>query len=175
MLPQSRAGLQHAATFDKFAMTDSLRPCGSNQRGVCLRIFTGSDGFHRLANQATFTDNMAPGRYLVVDEFVGHDGTPANLNGYVHSRGGSVIGATVFTGKPYSATISSDIDALARLRDKHGKTLENGWKANFGFGFDRLTRSETRYLEKTADADTIRDRIAEAREPLIKSLSKRLC
>ena len=133
-------------------------------KGVCaLEFFTGSDGFHRLANQATFTGNIAPGRYLVVDDFVGHDGTPANLNGYVHLRGGSVIGATVLTGKPYSATISTDSDAVTRLRDKHGKELEYWWKENFGFGFDCLTWSEARYLEKTADADTIRNRIAQAR------------
>lgn len=123
---------------------------------------TGSDGFHRLANQAAFTGNIAPGRYLVVDDFVGQGGTLANLIGYVHSQGGSVIGATVLTGKPYSATISSNVDALARLRDKHGKRLENWWKETFGFDFDCLTRSEARYLEKTADADTIRDRIAQA-------------
>ena len=124
---------------------------------------TGADGFHRLANQAAFTGNIAPGRYLVVDDFVGQGGTLANLIGYVHSQGGNVIGATVLTGKPYSANISSDIDALARLRDKHGQALENWWKENFGFDFDCLTRSEARYLEKTADADAIRDRIAQAR------------
>ena len=123
---------------------------------------TGSDGFHRLANQAAFTGNIAPGRYLVIDDFVGQGGTLANLIGYVHSQGGVVVGATVLTGKPYSATISSNIDALARLRDKHGQALENWWKENFGFDFDCLTRSEARYLEKTADADAIRDRIAQA-------------
>ena len=123
---------------------------------------TGSDGFHRLANQAAFTGNVAPGRYMVIDDFVGQGGTLANLIGYVHSQGGVVVGATVLTGKPYSATISSDIDALARLRNKHGQALENWWKENFGFGFDCLTRSEARYLEKTADADAIRDRIAQA-------------
>ena len=38
---------------------------------------TGSDGFHRLANQAAFTGNIAPGRYLVIDDFVGQR-RPAN-------------------------------------------------------------------------------------------------
>ena len=46
-------------------------------------------------------------------------------------------------------------------RDKNGKSLEDGWKANFGFDFDCLTLSEARYLEKTAHADTIRDPVSE--------------
>ena len=124
---------------------------------------TGSDGFHRLANQAAFTGKVLPGRFLVVDDFVGQGGTLANLIGYLHSQGGSVIAATVLTGKPYSASIAPDSDAIERLRSKHGQALENWWKDNFGFGFDCLTRSEARYLENTADADTIRNRIAQAR------------
>ena len=124
---------------------------------------TGSDGFHRLANQAAFTGQVTPGRYLVVDDFVGQGGTLANLIGYVQSQGGVVVGATVLTGKPYSATISPDNQAIQRLRDKHGKALENWWHENFGFGFDCLTRSEARYLEKTTDVDTIRNRLAQAR------------
>jgi len=124
---------------------------------------TGSDGFHRLAHQAAFTGEVRAERYLIVDDFVGQGGTLANLIGYIHSNGGSVIAASVLTGKPYSATIAPDIDAAKRLRDKHGKSLENWWQENVGFAFDCLTRSEARYLEKTKDADTIRDRIAQAR------------
>ena len=50
-----------------------------------------------------------------------------------------------------------------RLKDKHGQALENWWESKFGFNFDCPTRSKTRYLENTTDADTIRDRIAQAR------------
>ena len=64
---------------------------------------------------------------------------------------------------PYSATMAPDTNAITRLIDKHGEELENGWKANFGFGLDCLTRPEARYPEETADADTIRNRIAQAR------------
>lgn len=124
---------------------------------------TGSDGFHRLANQAAFTGKVSPRRFLVVDDFVGQGGTLANLIGYIHSQGGTAIAATVLTGKPYSATIATDKDAVKRLKDKHGQALENWWESNFGFNFNCLTRSEARYLENTTDADTIRDRIAKAR------------
>lgn len=124
---------------------------------------TGSNGFHRLANQAAFTGQVAPSRYLVIDDFVGQGGTLANLIGFVTSQGGTVMCATVLTGKQYSATIATDVEALARLRAKHGQELENWWKETFGFGFDCLTRSEARYLENTADANVIRDRIAQAR------------
>lgn len=125
---------------------------------------TGASGFHRLANQALFDGEVAPGqRYLVVDDFVGQGGTLANLVGFISSRGAEAIGATVLTGKPYSAKLAPDEQAIEALRHKHGQLLENWWRESFGFGFDSLTRSEARYLEKSADADTIRNRIAAAR------------
>ena len=126
---------------------------------------TGADGFHRLANQAEFAGNLTEGVHVVVDDFVGQGGTLANLIGYIHSQGGTVAWATVLTGKPYSASIALDDAALTRLRGIHGQKLEDWWKAQFGFGFDCLTRSEARYLENTPDADAIRNRIVAARSP----------
>jgi len=124
---------------------------------------TGADGFQRLANQALFAGAIVPGRlYLVVDDFVGQGGTLANLIGFIRSQGGEVAGATVLTGKQYSAKLAPDEAQIHALRAKHGSGLEEWWRQRFGFGFDCLTRSEARYLEKTADAHTIRDRIAEA-------------
>jgi hypothetical protein len=124
---------------------------------------TGADGFKRLANQALFAGGVVPGTtYLVVDDFVGQGGTLANLIGFIRSRGGEVLGATVLTGKAYSAKLAPDAGQIADLRHKHGREIEGWWTERFGFDFDRLTRSEARYLEKTADADTIRDRIVAA-------------
>jgi len=125
---------------------------------------TGASGFHRLANQALFDGHVTPGqRYLIVDDFVGQGGTLANLIGFMTSQGGEVLGATVLTGKQYSAKLAPDESSILALRHKHGGLLENWWHEYFGFGFDCLTRSEARYLEKSADADTIRDRIAATR------------
>jgi len=124
---------------------------------------TGADGFRRLANQALFSGDVIPGAtYLVVDDFVGQGGTLANLIGHIRSQGGEVLCATALTGKPYSAKLAPDRQQIDAVRRKHGRELENWWVQRFGFDFDRLTRSEARYLEKTADADTIRDRIAAA-------------
>jgi Phosphoribosyl transferase domain len=124
---------------------------------------TGADGFKRLANQPLFAGAVAAGAtYLVVDDFVGQGGTLANLIGFIRSQGGEVLGATVLTGKPYSAKLAPDTGQIDALRHKHGRELEAWWGERFGFDFDRLTRSEARYLEKTADADTIRDRIIAA-------------
>ena len=53
---------------------------------------------------------------------------------------------------------------LALLRAKHGKELEIWWNERFGHSFDCLTQSEARYLERNQDADTIRNRIAEAEQ-----------
>jgi len=65
-------------------------------------------------------------------------------------------------GKPYSAKLAAYAELIQALRHKHGQELEKWWRQNFGFGFDELTRSEARYLENSADAHTIRDRLVAA-------------
>lgn len=124
---------------------------------------TGAGGFKRLANQALFSGTITPGqRYFVVDDFVGQGGTLANLIGFIQTEGGQALGGTVLTGKPYSAKLAPDDAQIQALRAKHGPDLEKWWQQSFGFGFECLTRSEARYLENTADAQTVRDRLAEA-------------
>jgi hypothetical protein len=124
---------------------------------------TSAGGFERLARQARFEGQVKPGQlYLLVDDFVGQGGTLANLIGFISTQGGQVMGATVLTGKPFSAMLAPDEQLIQTLRAKHGRELEAWWNQNFGFDFERLTRSEARYLEKSADAHTIRDRIAAA-------------
>jgi hypothetical protein len=49
-------------------------------------------------------------------------------------------------------------------RAKHGQDFEEWWKERFGYGFDCLTHSEARYLERAEDADAIRERFLEARQ-----------
>ena len=53
---------------------------------------------------------------------------------------------------------------IQAVRDKHGNDLEIWWQEEFGYGFDCLTQSEARYLERSPDADTIRNRMAAARQ-----------
>ena len=87
---------------------------------------TGASGFQRLANQALFVGEVERGRsYLLVDDFIGQGGTLANLIGYVESAGGHAVGATVLTGKPYSAKLAPDDELICALRDKHGRDFEN--------------------------------------------------
>ena len=124
---------------------------------------TGASGFHRLANQALFVGPVTQRQsYFVVDDFVGQGGTLANLIGFIRFHGGHVLGAAVLTGKPYSAKLSPNDASIQSLRHKHGNELEEWWQERFGFGFNCLTRSEARYLEKSADAQTIRNRLAAA-------------
>ncbi|MCF7996842.1 MAG: phosphoribosyltransferase [Chromatiaceae bacterium] len=123
---------------------------------------TGANGFARLARPAAFDGEVISGAtYLVVDDFVGQGGTLANLKGHIESNGGVVIGATVLTGKPFSAVLSPTQEQLTALRAKHGQTLEIWWHERFGYGFDSLTQSEARYLERSPDADIIRSRLIE--------------
>lgn len=106
---------------------------------------------------------VQPGReYVLVDDFVGMGGTLANMKGYVESRGGRVLAAVALTGKPHSAKLALTQERLDELRNRHGTELENWWLARFAHAFDALTESEARYLARTADADTVRSRIAAA-------------
>ena len=122
---------------------------------------TGADGFSRLARQAEFDGAIQSGaEYVLVDDFIGMGGTLANLRGYIETNGGKVLAAVALTGKPHSAKLQLTQTSLDELRNKHGTELERWWQERFGHAFDTLTESEARYLIRTSDATTIRNRIA---------------
>jgi hypothetical protein len=122
---------------------------------------TGASGFSRMAKQAFFEGDLEPKVYVIVDDFIGQGGTVANLRGHIIQQGGSVLATTVLTGKPHSALLRQSTEQLIELRNKHGE-LENWWRERFGFGFECLTASETRYLIQTPTSQRVRDRIEEA-------------
>jgi hypoxanthine-guanine phosphoribosyltransferase len=101
-------------------------------------------------------------QHFLVDDFVGQGGTLANLRGFVESRGAKVLGATSLTGKGYSAKLRLTEETLQGLKGKHGTELEQWWVAAFGYGFERLTESEARYLTRADDAHSISARIVAA-------------
>ena len=124
---------------------------------------TGADGYGRLARQARFEGDVDSGRgYVMVDDFIGQGGTMANLRGWIEKQGGTVIGAVGLTGKPYSAKLNPTKGQLHELRDKHGRDFEKWWRTEFGHAFNCLTQSEARYLARSPDVDTIRNRLAAA-------------
>ena len=125
---------------------------------------TGADGYGRLARQARFEGGIEKGcEYVMVDDFIGQGGTLANLRGRIEKQGGKVVGAVALTGKPYSAKLNPTKEQLHELRQKHGPDFEKWWREHFGHSFDCLTQSEARYLARSPDVDTIRDRLAAAR------------
>jgi hypothetical protein len=124
---------------------------------------TKADGFSRLAKQAEFEGNIEAGqKYVLVDDFIGQGGTLANLRGWVLKCGGQVLGATVLTGKDYSAKLTVEQTQIDELEKIHGRELREWWKSRFAFDYDCLTSSEARYLIRTASAERIRDRIVAA-------------
>lgn len=126
---------------------------------------TGADGFARLARQPAFDGVVTAGaEYVMVDDFVGMGGTLANLRGHIESHGGRVLAAVVLTGKPHSAKLRLSVERLHELRSTHGAELEHWWQERFGHAFDALTESEARYLVRTPDLATIRNRIAAAEQ-----------
>ena len=126
---------------------------------------TGADGFSRLARQARFAGKVESGNcYFLADDFVGQGGTLANLRSFILGCGGEAIGASVLTGKSFSANLSLTQETFDQLRTKHGKELEIWWFATFGFDYKCLTESEARYLVNTPSVDRIRNQIAAALE-----------
>jgi hypothetical protein len=126
---------------------------------------TGADGFSRLARQAKFDGTIKhDAKYIMVDDFIGMGGTLANLRGHIEASGGQVMAAVALTGKPHSAKLRLTQDSLDELRSKHETELEYWWKERFGHAFDSLTESEARYLIRTPDAATVRNRIVAAEQ-----------
>ena len=61
----------------------------------------------------------------------------------------------------YLQELKEQLDAL---RERHGAELEQWWHDQFGHSFDCLTQSEARYLERSPNAETIRNRLAAAKQ-----------
>ena len=126
---------------------------------------TGADGYGRLARQPTFDGDVILGaEYVLVDDFVGQGGTLANLRGFIESSGGRVLAAVTLTGKPHSAKLALNETQLEELGQKHGEEFEKWWQERFGYSLDCLTQSEARYLTRSSDPETIRNRIAAAEQ-----------
>lgn len=138
-------------------------PVASGLTQINRVTHTGADGYHRLAFPALFDGDVRDSEYLLVDDFIGQGGTLANLKGFVENKGAKVIGATVITGKAYSAKLKLSEETLRALRGKHGTELEKWWAATFGYSFEKLTESEAKYLFRADNADLISKRIVAAR------------
>ncbi len=125
---------------------------------------TGATGWARIAQPALFDGAIETGaQYVIVDDFIGQGGTIANLRGHIEYNGGRVILDTGLTGQGYSAKLFLSRVTLSTLRAKHGSELEDWFHKTFGYGLDRLTESEARYLTRAESLDTIRNRLAQAR------------
>jgi adenine/guanine phosphoribosyltransferase-like PRPP-binding protein len=120
---------------------------------------TGASGYERLQRQATFDGRILIGlNYLLVDEFIGHGGTLANLRGHILAQKGCVIGATVLMGRKYSAELTLRDADLSELRRRYGH-IEYWWRKRFGFGFESLTASEARFLRRNRTVEGIIERL----------------
>jgi hypothetical protein len=123
---------------------------------------SGVVGFGHLARQAVFDGNVVPGRcYVLVDDFIVHGATLANLRGHIVRQGGRVLAATVLTGDLTAAVLPPSLEIVREVRDKHG-SIESWWRDYFGYGFDCLTAVEARFLARHSDSGRIRGQIEAA-------------
>lgn len=65
------------------------------------------------------------------------------------------------TGKQYIAKLALTSELLRQVRERY-QSVEDQFRAATGHGFDALTESEARYLEKHDSPQSVRDRINEA-------------
>jgi hypothetical protein len=120
----------------------------------------GASGYEKLRRQVAYSGRITVGlNYLLVDDFIGHGGTLANLRGHILTQKGRVIGATVLGGSDYAAELALSDVKLAALRRQHGQ-IEYWWRQRFGFGFESLTASESRFLSRARTAQGICEGLA---------------
>jgi protein traN len=125
---------------------------------------TGSGIDHRFVFQPVFDGRVEAGRdYLIVDDTLAVGGTVAALRGYIENRGGHVVGAGVMTAHKGALNLPVKQAMIDNISRKHGNTMDNYWKEEFGYGIDQLTQGEAGHLNAARDVEQIRDRIAEAR------------
>jgi hypothetical protein len=126
---------------------------------------SGSDGFHRLANCPAFEGELPKGRAaVIIDDTLTQGGTFASLKGHIESQGGRVIASFALTGKQYSAKLAISSATLAQVRGKYAD-LEPWWQQEFGYGFDKLTESEARFIAKSGKSvEQIRDSVIAAKQ-----------
>lgn len=135
--------------------------------GVIVQVnkvgHTRAPAFQRFVTPAMFEGHVqADASYVLVDDHVGLGGTLANLRGYVEAHGGAVIGITALTESREARAISLRRETRSVLWAKHGKELDDLWKAQFGFGIDCLTEVEAVILCREHSVAAIEDFLAKA-------------
>ncbi|QOI07936.1 phosphoribosyltransferase [Pseudomonas savastanoi] len=140
------------------------------------RVFrTGASADHRLAFCPNFQGTVVPGRsYIVVDDTMTMGGTIAELRGYIMSNGGRVAGAAVMAAREGAVSLPVKQKMLDAIRQKHGEQVNEFWKQEFGHGLDKLTQHEAGHLRAASSFESIRDRIAAARDAARRPEDERL-
>jgi hypothetical protein len=124
---------------------------------------TRAPAFQRIVTPAAFDGPVqAQANYVLIDDHVGLGGTLANLRGYVEARGGTVIAITTLTESRDARSISLRPDTRNVLWERHGQTLNDFWKGQFGYGIDCLTEIEALNLCRQQSIASIEDFLAQA-------------
>nr|WP_255702058.1 LPD38 domain-containing protein [Salinicola sp. DM10] len=136
---------------------------------------TGANAMERLQRQPTFDGDVTDGDYLLIDDTLTQGGTLAQLKTHIEDQGGRVLGVAALTGKQFSRKIAVDPATLDQVRDRFG-SVEDQWRAAFGYGFEGLTQSEARTLltfeRGRLSPDELRDRIPALRDANVDGLGE---
>lgn len=123
---------------------------------------TASDPMERMLKRPQFAGHVAKGgQYVLVDDVVTMGGTLAELSNYIHSQGGTVLGAVSLTNATRTGTLDVSPRRQELLRGRFGPTITD----LFGVEPNALTGPEAGYLGNFRSSDALRARADAARVP----------
>jgi len=130
---------------------------------VVQRTSEGAD--HRLAFSPRFVGTVVAGqKYVILDDASTMGGTIASLRGFVENRGGHVVSAAVLSARPNALDLKPSDRQLDHIRQRFGNELDSFWREVFGYGIECATRAEAGHVRRAESIESIRDRIAQARD-----------
>jgi hypothetical protein len=127
------------------------------QAKTVSRDFT-TDGWFRFVHQPEFYGKVYPGRrYVLADDVCTMGGTLATLQGFIESKGGTVIAMSVLaTRDGCHAPISLAESTFQGLTAACGGGLDAVCRAEIGYGLACLTDQEGRFLLRCPTLNAVR-------------------
>ncbi len=164
-----------ARTYDnpRNALPHSLAFIVASELGlkVCMSIYqydgirrTRSGFWPRLANPVTFSGNIFPGNYIIVDDVVTTGGTMAALKGFIERQGSRVLcmsGLAAAEGRDVKLALAPSTHQT--LMSAHGGALAPLITLETGYAIEHLTDPEGKRIGLCSSPHVFRQEVLKAR------------
>lgn len=122
---------------------------------------TGAGAIERLISRARFSGDVVKyGRYVLVDDTTTLGGTLAEMADHIQANGGQVVGIIVLTNASRTGTFKASHQLTREVERRFGHVIQE----LFGIQPHALTAAEAGYISGFRDADSLRNRAAQAVE-----------